>query len=388
MIPILLKRAEKIPVIALLGPRQSGKSTLAQAAFNKHAYVSLESFEDREFAASDPRGFFASYKNDHGIIIDEVQRVPELLSYIQTYVDAEHRPGYVILTGSQNILINQAISQTLAGRISIFTLLPFSIVELKENALLQPTLEELAYTGGYPRIYAHDLEATAWYLDYIETYVERDVRQIAYVSDLSSFRRFIRLCAGRVGQLLNIASLANDCDIDQKTAKSWLSILEASYIIFLLQPHYENFNKRLIKSPKIYFFDTGLVCALLSIQSKDQLLDHYLRGNIIESLIVSDIFKHYYNRGERPHHVYFWRDQAGHEIDCVIQKNNKLIPIEIKSGKTIVSDFFKVLEYWSNLTRESKKTGPGYVIYGGTKEQKREHATVVGWSNIEDVFKE
>jgi len=385
---ILLKRAQKIPVIAILGPRQSGKTTLAKETFSKHAYVSLETFEDREFAASDPRNFFDTHKNDHGIIIDEVQQVPSLLSYIQTLVDTEYKPGYIILTGSQNILINEAISQTLAGRISIFTLLPFSIPELKENSLLQPSIEELAQTGCYPRVYAYGLEATAWYLDYIETYVERDVRHIAQVADLSSFRRFIRLCAGRVGQILNITSLANDCSIDQRTAKSWLSILEASYIIFLLQPHFENFSKRIIKSPKIYFFDTGLACALLDIQSKDQLNDHFLKGNIIESLIVSDIMKHYYNNGERPHHVYFWRDQTGNEIDCIIQKNNKLVPIEIKSSKTVVSDFFKVLKFWSDLTKESKKTALGYIIYGGEKNQKRDLATIVSWQNIETVFKE
>lgn len=387
MANIITQRAQKIPVLALLGPRQSGKTTLTKATFSNHAYVSLETFEDRELADSDPKGFFESHKNAYGIIIDEIQRVPKLLSYIQTMVDNDPKPGYFILTGSQNILINQAISQTLAGRIAIFTLLPFSINELKENSLLN-NLETLAYIGCYPRIYAYNLEATPWYLDYIETYVERDVRQIASVNDLSTFRRFIRLCAGRIGQLVNIASLANDCSIDQRTAKSWLSILEASYIVFLLQPHYENFSKRLIKSPKIYFYDTGLACALLDIQSQQQLDDHYLRGNLIESLIISDVMKHYYNTGNRPHNVYFWRDQSGHEIDCIIQRNNKLIPIEIKAGKTIVNDFFKVLTYWDKLTKASKKTETGYVIYGGSNQQKREHATVVSWQNVEDIFKE
>lgn len=382
---IIIKRAEKMPVIAILGPRQSGKTTLARGAFKNHAYVSLENFEERDLALSDPKRFLAAHIQAPGIIIDEVQHAPKLLSYIQTYVDESHKPGHIIITGSQNILVNQAISQSLAGRVSIFTLLPFSIPELRNGSLLPNTIEELVYKGSYPRIYAYDLESTNWYLDYIETYVERDVRQIANIIDLVTFRRFMRLCAGRVGQLLNVAALATECGIDQRTANAWLSVLEASYIIFRLQPHHENFNKRLVKSPKLFFYDTGLVCALLDIKSPTQVGDHYLRGGLIESLLISEIFKHYYNHGERPQNVFFWKNQAGNEIDCIIQKNNRLIPIEIKASNTIVSEFFKVLLYWQQLTNDPK---PGYVIYGGLKNQEWTQGTVVSWKNIDDIFKD
>lgn len=383
---ILIQRSQKIPVIAIVGPRQSGKTTLARAVFNKHTYVSLEQFEDRELAIADPRRFFENHRSTHGIIIDEVQRAPQLLSYIQGLVDAEYKPGYFIITGSQNIMLNQALSQTLAGRISILTLLPLSIAEMRTSDLLPDTIEAAACAGFYPRLYAQKLEHVSWYLDYIETYIERDARQIINIAQLSTFRRFIRLCAGRVGQLLNITALANDCGIDQRTAKAWLSVLEASYIVYLLQPHHENFNKRLIKSPKLYFYDSGLACTLLSIRSTEQLNDHYLRGNIIESMIMTDIIKHYYNTGDRPHDVYFWRDQTGNEIDCVINKGNKLVPIEIKASKTIVSDFFKGLTFFATTAKGKAKTAPGYVIYGGPRKQEREQATVVSWKRVDDIF--
>lgn len=382
--PIIIKRAEKMPVIAILGPRQSGKTTLAKAAFSQHSYVSLENLEERQLALIDPKRFLESNINEFGIIIDEVQHAPQLLSYIQTYVDEQHRPGHVILTGSQNILVNEAISQSLAGRVAIFTLLPFSIAELQSNSLVPDKIEQLVYKGGYPRIYAYDLEPTNWYLDYIQTYIERDVRQIGKIVDLATFRRFMRLCAGRVGQLLNVAALATDCGIDQRTANAWLSVLEASYIIFRLEPHYENFNKRLVKSPKLFFYDTGLVCALLDIKSPTQVDDHYLRGGLVESLLISEIFKHYYNQGDRPQSVYFWKNQAGKEIDCVIQKNNKLVPIEIKASNTIVSDFFSVLTYWKELTNDPNL---GYVIYGGSKNQEWPQGKVVSWMNTEDIFR-
>lgn len=358
---------------------------MAKAVFNKHAYVSLENYDTREFASTDPRRFFDAYKNEFGIILDEIQNVPELLSYIQTFVDEKHRPGYVIVTGSHNILLNEAISQTLAGRITIITLPPLSISELTNSSILPATIEELTFKGCYPRIYAHNLDPHTWYLDYTETYVERDARKISHVHDLIIFQRFIRLCAGAIGRPLNVASLANDCGIDQRTAKSWLSVLEASYIIFLLQPYHGNFNKRLIKSPKIYFYDTGLACALLDIQSHDQLHTHYMRGGLIESLIISDIFKHYYNQGSRPRNVYFWRDQTGHEIDCIIEQGKDLIPVEIKAGSTIGSDCFSGLTFWADLTGQSSPIG--YVIYGGTHKQVRSQGTVLSWQNIDALFK-
>jgi uncharacterized protein len=380
----ILTIVQKMPVIALLGPRQSGKTTLAKMLFKRHRYVSLEHHEERNLATGDPARFLKSHDNPYGFILDEIQHAPELLSYIQTYVDAEHKPGHIILTGSQNILLNQAISQTLAGRIALFTLLPFSIQELKNNGLLADSIEKAAFRGGYPRIYAYDLEPTAWYLDYIETYVERDVRQLLNVTDLSTFKRFVRLCAGRIGQILNITSLATDCGIDLRTAKSWLSVLEASYIIFLLQPHYENFNKRLIKSPKLYFYDTGLACVLLGIQSPDQLDTHYARGALVECLIISEIYKHYYNHEKRPQHVYFWRDLSGHEIDCVIQKGNDLVPIEIKASMTITRNFFEGLAFWADITGNTQTRG--YIVYGGSKNQEWKTGNVVSWKDLETIF--
>jgi predicted AAA+ superfamily ATPase len=383
--PVLIDRAKTIPVIAILGPRQSGKTTLARAVFNKHAYVSLENYAEREFATKDPQRFFDAYKNEHGIILDEIQNVPQLMSYLQTLVDAEPRPGYIVITGSHNILLNEAISQTLAGRITIVRLLPLSIAEMSHNNILPLSIEELAFKGCYPRIYAHHLASDTWYLDYIETYIERDARQLSQIHDLSMFRRFIGLCAGRTGQLLNVTSLANDCGIDQRTTKSWLSILEASYIIFLLQPYHGNFNKRFIKSPKLYFYDTGLACALLDIKEAQQLHTHYLRGGLIESLVVSNILKHYYNTGLRPHNVYFWRDQTGHEVDVIIQEGQALTPLEIKAGATIVSDFFDGLEYWNKSTQHTMPHG--FVIYGGSERQTRSAGTALSWRNIEDIWK-
>lgn len=382
----LIKRAKTIPVLAVIGPRQSGKTTLVKSVFKKHRYVSLEEYEDRELAETDPKRFFEVYDNNHGIIIDEVQRVPKLMSYIQLLVDAEYKPGYFVLTGSQNILLNQAISQTLAGRITLLTLLPMSIAEMRTNDLLPEKIETVTWAGFYPRIYEQKPAIGEWYADYVAVYAERDARQLLNIPHLTPFRKFIRLCAGRAGQILNIASLATDCEIDQRTAKAWLSVLEASYIIFLLQPHFENFNKRLIKSPKLYFYDTGLACHLLGIKNVQQLSEHSLRGNIIESMIVSDIIKHYYNNGDRPNDVYFWRDQTGNEVDCIINKHNKLVPIEIKAGKTIISDFFKGLQKFESIAHGTSKTASGYVIYGGSKTQARAQGTVVGWQEVDTIF--
>ncbi|KIX85257.1 hypothetical protein J120_02995 [candidate division TM6 bacterium JCVI TM6SC1] len=382
--PYILKSATKLPVIALLGPRQSGKTTLARFAFANHAYVSMENYEEREFAQNDPKRFLRNNINEHGIILDEIQHVPQLLSYIQTYVDEYNYPGRVIITGSQNLLVNQAISQTLAGRIALFTLLPLSINELKSSSLLPYTADQVMLKGGYPRIYASEIEPQEWYPDYIETYVERDVRQIINVVNLATFKRFIRLCAGRIGQLINFTSLANDCGIDVRTAQHWLSILQASYIVFLLQPHFQNFNKRMIKTPKLYFYDTGLACSLLGITTLEQLDTYYMRGNIFESLMISEICKHYYNIKQRPDHVYFWRDKTGNEIDCLIEQPNTLIPVEIKSGTTVSKSFFDPLIKWSDIS--NNQYPQGYVLYAGDKNHEYKEGTLVSWNNIEVLW--
>jgi uncharacterized protein len=380
--PSLRKAAQSLPVVAVLGPRQSGKTTLVRDTFASYRYVSLEDRDARKFALEDPRGFLRAHHNEQGIILDEFQQVPEILSYIQTYVDEYQRPGYFILTGSQNFLLNQAITQTLAGRIALLTLLPLSIAELKHNHRLQAQMEELVLKGEYPRIYAQSLDPVTWYRDYIQTYLERDVRSITNITDLTRFQDFVQLCAGRIGQLVNISSLANDAGVDVRTAKSWLSLLEASYLMFTLQPHHKNFSKRLIKSPKIYFYDTGLACSLLGIESEAQLRSHYLRGGLVENLIISELMKNYYNLNRKPR-LYFWRDSTGHEIDCLIEQAERLIPIEIKAGMTINSDFFDGLSYWHTLTEGVYPRG--YVVYGGLQNQERSLGTVVSWQNLEAI---
>lgn len=379
MLTKLLEMAQKLPVVAIVGPRQSGKTTLAREAFSKHRYVTLEDLKNKEFARNDPYAFFQSHHNDAGIILDEIQEVPSLLSYIQVWSDEHNRPGYFILTGSQNFLVHEAITQTLAGRIALFTLLPLSIKELSDATLLPQTVESLIFLGQYPRIFAADLKPLDWYPTYVRTYVERDVRSIRNVTDLSGFQRFLGLCAGRIGQLLNVTSLANDCGINVATARAWLSLLEASYIIFLLQPYHTNVGKRFIKAPKLYFFDTGLACSLLGIESAAQVFNHYLRGGLFESLVISELFKARFNKGLVPR-IYFWRDKEGNEVDCLIQSGDMLTPIEIKAGKSFSTDYFDGIDFWNSLQKKSAIKGT--VIYAGDDDQSRTRGHVVGWRSL------
>jgi predicted AAA+ superfamily ATPase len=375
--------AQKFPVVALLGPRQSGKTTLAQQLFPQYKYVSFEEvFEAREFALTDPKGFLATYEREEGIILDEFQHVPHILSYIQVQVDREKKPGRFILTGSQNFLLNQSIAQSLAGRVAIVTLLPLSVQELEQANLLPDDIDALLFQGCYPRIYSDKIEPNVWFQNYIQTYIERDVRQIKNVTDLSAFKRFIQLCAGRVGQLLNVSALSNDSGIAVNTVNAWLSLLEQSYIIFLLQPHHKNFSKRIIKSPKLYFYDTGLVCSLLGIDTQNQVATHYLRGGLFESFVLSELHKMDYNAGRLPR-LYFWRDKLGHEVDCIIERGGELIPIEIKAGKTVTSGFFEGLIFWKELAEVASEKG--YIVYAGTQEQRRSHGTVLDWRNLDKI---
>ena len=357
----LIRYASKFPVVALLGPCQSGKTFTAKELFPNHKYINIENFHARFLAKEDPKQFLKSFSKEVGVIIDEFQSVPELLPYIQAIVDEEYKPGFFILIASQNFLLNQQITQSLAGRVGILTLLPLSIEELNENQIIADEINETLYKGSYPRIYSQKFTPQELYPSYIQTYIERDVRQLTNVENLHTFQKFLKLCAGRAGQLLNISSLATDCGISAPTAKAWLSILEASYIIFLLQPYYKNFSKRVIKSPKLFFYDTGLVCSLLGIDSAQTLDNHYLRGGIFESFIMSDFMKRFYNSGKLPN-IYFWRDSHGNEIDCIIENGQELIPIEIKSGMTISGDYFKPVYYWRELTKTKTE---GYVIYTG-----------------------
>lgn len=375
----ILQLSRKFPIVAVLGPRQSGKTTLVRKIFPDHPYVSLEDIEIREYAKQDPKGFLSQYPGP--VILDEVQRIPELFSYLQVFADESGKNGKFILTGSQNILMHEKISQTLAGRVALLKLLPLSLEELNK-ATLSP--EAFMFTGGYPRLFKEKIDPSDWYPNYIQTYIERDLRLIKNIGDLSVFQKFLKMCAARTGQLLNLSSLAVDCGITHNTAKSWISILEASYILYLVYPHHQNFNKRLVKTPKLYFFDTGVACSLLGLTSKDQLQFHYLKGNIFETLIMNEIHKYYWNRGASQG-CFFWRDKTGREVDCILEKPDGLIPVEIKSGATIAEDYFENLHYWNKL---NGKNIPSYVVYGGKQHQKRNHFMIFPWNSIHKMLEE
>lgn len=379
--PRVKKVAEKLPVVGIIGPRQSGKTTLVKAVFPEYTYVSLEELDNRAFAQEDPRGFLETYPKK--TIIDEIQRVPELFSYLQTQIDDRKTPGQYILTGSQHFLMMESISQTLSGRISLHTLYPFTLDELMDADIAFKDYPEYLFQGTYPRIYDLKLDPTDWYPQYIQTYVERDVRRLRNVTDLATFQTFIKLCAGRIGQLLNLSSLGVEAGVTHNTVKSWLSLLEQSFIITLLRPHRKNFNKRLVKSPKLYFVDTGLAASLLGISDKNQLENHYLRGNLFENMVVMEFVKYVSHRGLQMN-SFFWRDRTGHEIDVLIEKDEDLIPLEIKSGKTVTSDYFDNLSYWEKL---SENVGLMYLLYGGKEGQKRGDVSVWGWRSMLELFR-
>ncbi len=390
----IIKAAHQYPVITITGPRQSGKTTLARATFADYDYVSLEDPEIRSFAGEDPRGFLGQFKNN--VVLDEVQRTPDLFSYIQTIVDSEDRPGRFVLTGSQNFLLLSSISQSLAGRCAIFHLLPFTLDELQSTSPFpvveighalpdggHPPDEDLSailFRGFYPRIIDKKLEPQDWLRNYYQTYIERDVRDIVNVGDLESFRRFTALCAGRSGQLLNYSAIASDCGITHTTARRWLSILEASFLILLLQPHYQNFRKRLVKAPKLYFLDPGLLCLLLRIHKAEDLYFHAARGAIFESFVISELIKRKYHNALNVDFS-FWRDSTGHEVDCIIEYGNNLVPVEIKSGSTINQDYFSGLDYWLNLAKK-KKGHPSAIIYGGDTTTIRNDTHIYSWWNF------
>lgn len=376
----LKSSAKKMPIISVVGPRQSGKTTLVKTAFPDKPYVSLEEPDLREYALTDPRGFLSEYPK--GAILDEVQRTPKIFSYLQTLIDKNNKPGMFILTGSQHFLLHEGISQTLAGRTVVLKLLPFSLNELSDTAFSYADYEDYIFTGFYPRIYDKKLNPRDWYLDYTQTYVERDLRLIKNISDLGIFQTFLKMCASRTGQLLNLSSLANDCGITHNTAKSWISILESSFIVFLLRPHHKNFNKRLVKMPKLYFYDTGLACSLLGIENRKQVSNHSLKGGLFESFILSELIKGRYNRGLLPHY-YFWRDKLGREVDCIIENAGKLTPVEIKSGKTPSIEYFKDISYWNKLSKN--KPSNSYIVFGGSNLQKRSLGNIIPWGRLKSI---
>lgn len=372
---VLREAHTHFPVLFLTGPRQSGKTTLLRATFPEMDYVSLENPDKRRFASEDPYYFLGQFKS--GAIIDEAQHVPELFSYMQGLVD-EHPERRFLLSGSQNFLLLERISQSLAGRTAVLTLLPLSMRELSLLSRVED-YHALAFRGFYPRLYDAQVPTGLFYSSYIQTYIERDVRMVKNIGDLGLFSTFLRLCAGRAGQLLNLSSLASDVGISVNTAKAWLSLLEASYIVYQLRPHHVNFNKRLVKTPKLYFHDTGLLCNLLDIRSPEELSSHYAKGAVFENMVVMELVKSYQHRGKVPH-TWFWRDHKGNEVDVLLDQSGQLTPIEIKAGQTINGSFFKNLIYWCGLS--GQEPCGARLIYGGEENQQRKQAEVISWKML------
>lgn len=378
----ILQLVDKFPVISLTGPRQSGKTTLLRALFPKYQYVSLEDPNQRLIAKEAPLSLLQH--GNEGIIVDEAQYVPELFSYVQLEADERKENGKFVLSGSQHFLMMESISQSLAGRVALFNLLPFSLGEIHNGAYGEADVLEYMYKGMFPGIYDRAIEPTDFYPNYIQTYIERDARQIVNISDLGVFQNFIQLCAARAGQLFNQSELGNVAGIDQKTARKWLSILETGFQAFTLRPYFRNFNKRITKTPKLYFWDTGLLCSLLGIRSIAELQQHYARGAIFENFIIVELLKQFYNKGIRPN-AYFWRDHSGHEIDLLIEQGAKLYPIEIKSSQVINSSFTKNLAWFSDISGVSSRES--YVIYGGMHDFEHNKALFRSWSNLPDFTK-
>ncbi len=376
---IIKAQQSKFPVLAVTGPRQSGKTTLLRELFSDYSYVTLENPNTRSFASEDPIGFLNQY--DQNVIFDEIQRVPALFSYIQSRVDESRIMGQYILSGSQNFHLLNSITQTLAGRVALFKLLPLDFTELKANDLLEDSYTSASIKGFYPAIFDRKIDPRVFYANYIQTYIERDVTELLNIRDLKLFRTFLGLCAGRSGQLLNFSALANECDISHNTAKAWLSILESSYIIFLLQPYHQNFNKRLVKSPKLYFYDTGLLNHLLRITTADELEENRLKGQVFENMILAEYQK-------KNHHLYlhqdyyFWQDSNAHEVDLLMKKPGGFSIFEIKATQTVSTGLFREMNRFEEIAAPAaiNKT----LIYGGAENEKRTKYSVLSWKNVSD----
>jgi predicted AAA+ superfamily ATPase len=371
---LLRTLAHEFKAVAVVGPRQSGKTTLVRSVFADKPYVSLENPDVRAFATQDMRSFLAQFPL--GAVLDEAQRAPELFSYLQQILDDSPERGRFILTGSNNFLLQENISQSLAGRIAYLNLLPFTLNELPPDAVSDS--DEWMLKGGYPAIHDGRTGRANWFANYVRTYVERDVRQIRNITDLFAFERFMRLCAGRTGQLLNLSNLAVEAGVDSKTIASWIGVLESSFIIHLLRPFHVNFNKRVVKMPKLLFLDTGLACALMGITERNQLALHPMRGALFENLVTSELIKRLGHQG-RIAQTWFWRDHKGHEVDLLIEEAGRTTPIEIKSGRTIQPEFFAELEYWTKLSGETGSV----LIHGGDARQERSNGVrVLPWNGL------
>ncbi|MCB9281256.1 MAG: ATP-binding protein [Lewinellaceae bacterium] len=373
---------EKFPVVSVTGPRQSGKTTLLRELFPDYRYVSLENPDLQDFALEDPRRFLDTY--DQQVIFDEVQRVPHLFNYLQGKVDEDRITGQYILSGSQNYLLMEGITQSLAGRVALFKLFPFSFSELRSVDLMPKTLEKAIFQGFYPRVYDKQLLPRDFYPNYLETYVQRDVQQLTAVQDLRLFRNFVRLCAGRIGQPLNYQTLASDTGISPVTAKAWIGILETSHIIFLLPPYFRNFAKRISKTPKLYFYDVGFASNLLGVATPDDLIAHFARGNLFENLIIAEIVKQRFQTDWSPD-LYYWRESNRHEIDLLTERSGKIIAAEIKSAATINASFFDNLQFFEKHVA-GEMAVESFLIYGGLERQDRSAASVRGWQDLGGVF--
>ena len=373
-----LQRLSKgFPILALTGPRQSGKTTLAQATFPDKPYVSLENPQEREFAQTDPSGFLRRF--DQGAVLDEVQRCPSLLSWLQGLVDARGRMGDFVLTGSAQFDLISGMTQSLAGRVGRVELLPLSASELALAGKRPATLDALLFSGGYPALFDREVSPPDWFANYVASYLERDVRQLLAIRDLATFQRFVRMCAARSGQMLNLSALGADCGISAVTAREWLSVLEASYLVMRLQPYHRNFGKRLVKTPKLYFLDVGLMAWLIGVQDASSLAVHASRGAIFETFVISELVKHRFNAG-RPADFYFWRDNLGHEVDVVYETPKGLQALEIKSGGTFASDWPASVKKWRQLVGEDAP--PPAIVYGGEGQFEREGCRVWGWQEF------
>ena len=369
----------KYSVLTITGPRQSGKTTLIKNLFPGFPYFSLENPDTRQQIERDPRGFFQQY--GHKLILDEVQRLPSLLSYVQGIV-YDDRDSLIVLSGSHNMLMMESVSQTLAGRTAIFYLHPLSYAELKANHADLTSLD-MMFRGGYPRIYDREVAPTNFYRDYVDTYVQRDVRQVKNIGNLRNFSRFLTACAGFTGQTINLKSLSAAADISRDTVKSWLSVLETSYVIYQISPYFRNFKKRLVKSPKLYFRDTGLACYLLGITSAEMLNTYYQKGAIFENMVFNEVEKAYYNAGTRAQ-LFFWRDHSQREVDMLINRGITVDPVEIKSGSTFKTDFYKQVDWFTEIS--DVPTGRQTVVYGGDEEWITDQRRLISWRNADKLL--
>lgn len=370
------------PVIAIIGPRQSGKSTLARTLFKNYTYIDIQDAEIFEFANQDPKGFLYSYKSEYGIILDEVQYAPKLFSQIKVEVDKNPRPGYYILSGSQNFLLYEKISESLAGRVYFYTLLPLSIRELKNANLVSQSPNEQIFKGFYPKVYQPNIDPHEYYKNYIATYIERDIRTIRNIDNNVTFNKFMQLCALYIGTTVNLSRLATECGISINTVKSWLSLLQTSFVLFLLPSYHHNLGKRITKSPKLYFYDVGLAATLLGVNQEIIIAKRNIYGALFENMIIVDVMK-YFNAQSKRYNLMFFRDMHQNEVDLIIEYENRTVPVEIKSSQTIDSRFFDTLIWFESHVHTNERP---IIVYGGSQIQSRSKGKVIPWNGVESIF--